>query len=149
MPARRPSSSTRSTSPSFASGGSAPPRAVPTDPADKFGDVFLVIDNFGDLYEKDFVMGDRAISIARQGLSYGIHVVTSSIGWLIGQKQALLNVSNARIELRLSNPDESQMGSGIDHRRAARRVLDTPGIRPDADEPRDVDGRTGDRRTQR
>ncbi|MBI3215551.1 MAG: type VII secretion protein EccCa [Mycobacterium sp.] len=99
-----------------------------TDPADKFGDVFLVIDNFGDLYEKDFAMGDRAITIARQGLSYGVHIVSSSNGWLIGQKQALLNVSNARIELRLSNPDESQMGSGIEHRRAARRVLDRPGF---------------------
>ncbi len=99
-----------------------------TDPSDKFGDVFLVIDNFGDLYEKDFATGDRAITIARQGLSYGIHIVTSSSGWLIGQKQALLNVSNARIELRLSNPDESQMGSGIEHRRAARRVLDRPGF---------------------
>lgn len=100
----------------------------PTDPSDKFGDVFLVIDNFGDLYEKDFAMGDRAVAIARQGLSYGIHIVTSSGGWLIGQKQALLTVSNARIELRLSNPDESQMGSGIEHRRAARRVLDRPGF---------------------
>ena len=40
-----------------------------TDPEDKFGDVFLVIDNFGDLYDKDNGMGDRAIAIARQGLS--------------------------------------------------------------------------------
>jgi len=100
----------------------------PTDPADKFGDVFLVVDNFGDLYEKDFGTGDRVVALARQGLSYGIHVITSSVGWLIGQKQALLNVSNARIELRLSNPDESQMGTGIEHRRAARRVLDRPGF---------------------
>ena len=99
-----------------------------TDPSDKFGDIFLVIDNFGDLYEKDYATGDRAIAIARQGLSYGIHIATSSSGWLIGQKQALLNVSNARVELRLSNPDESQMGSGIEHRRAARRVLDRPGF---------------------
>ena len=38
-----------------------------TDPDDKFGDVFLVIDNYGDLYDKDSAMGDRAISIARQG----------------------------------------------------------------------------------
>ncbi len=99
-----------------------------TDPADKFGDVFLVIDKFGDLYEKDFAMGDRAIAIARQGLSYGVHIISSTTGWLIGQKQALLSVSNARIELRLSNPDESQMGTGIEHRKAARRVLDRPGF---------------------
>ena len=99
-----------------------------TDPDDKFGDVFLVIDNFGDLYDKDNGMGDRAIAIARQGLSYGVHVVTSASGWLVGQKQALLNVSNARIQLRLSNPDETQMGTGMEHRRAARHTLDRPGF---------------------
>ena len=98
------------------------------DPADKFGDVFLVVDNFGDLYEKDNALGDRAIAIARQGLSYGVHVMTSASGWLVGQKQALLNVANARIQLRLSNPDETQMGTGMEHRRAARQTLDQPGF---------------------
>lgn len=99
-----------------------------TDPADKFGDVFLVIDNYGDLYDKDAGIGDRAIAIARQGLSYGVHVITSATAWFVGQKQGLLNVSNARIQLRLSNPDESQMGSGLDRRRAARNTLDRPGF---------------------
>ncbi|MFN8072193.1 MAG: type VII secretion protein EccCa [Mycobacterium sp.] len=99
-----------------------------TDHSDKFGDVFLVIDNFGDLYEKDSAVGDRAITIARQGLSYGVHVMTSASGWLVGQKQALLNVANARIQLRLSNPDETQMGTGMEHRRAARQTLDRPGF---------------------
>jgi type VII secretion protein EccCa/type VII secretion protein EccCb len=99
-----------------------------TDPEDKFGDVFLVIDNYGDLYEKDPGMGDRAIAIARQGLSYGVHVMSSSNGWFVGQKQGLLTVSNARIQLRLSNPDESQMGTGIEQRRAARNTLDRPGF---------------------
>jgi len=99
-----------------------------TDPEDKFGDVFLVIDNFGDLYDKDNGLGDRAIAIARQGLSYGVHVATSASGWLVGQKQALLSVSNARIQLRLSNPDETQMGTGMEHRRAARHTLDRPGF---------------------
>jgi type VII secretion protein EccCb len=99
-----------------------------TDPDDKFGDVFLVIDNYGDLYEKDAGMGDRAIALARQGLSYGVHVMTSSNGWFVGQKQGLLTVSNARIQLRLSNPDESQMGTGMELRRAARNTLDRPGF---------------------
>jgi type VII secretion protein EccCa/type VII secretion protein EccCb len=100
----------------------------PTDPADKFGDVFLVVDNFGDLYDKDGALGERVIAIARQGLSYGVHLMTSASGWLIGQKQALLAVSNARVQLRLSNPDESQMGTGMEHRRAARQTLDRPGF---------------------
>lgn len=99
-----------------------------TDPTDKFGDVFLVIDNYGDLYEKDPATGDRAIMIARQGLSYGVHVITSATAWFVGQKQGLLNVSNARIQLRLSNPDESQMGGGIEGKRAARNTLDRPGF---------------------
>ncbi|PQM45946.1 ESX secretion system protein EccC [Mycobacterium talmoniae] len=99
-----------------------------TDPADKFGDVFLVIDNFGDLYDKDPAMGDRAIAVARQGLSYGVHVATSATAWFVGQKQALLNVSNVRIQLRLSNPDESQMGTSMEQRKAARNTLDRPGF---------------------
>ncbi len=99
-----------------------------TDPTDKFGDVFFVIDNFGDLYEKDPGMGDRAIAVARQGLSYGVHIITSATAWLVGQKQALLNVSNARIQLRLSNPDESQMGNSFEERKAARNTLDRPGF---------------------
>lgn len=99
-----------------------------TDPEDKFGDVFLVIDNYGDLYEKDQAMGDRAIAIARQGLSYGVHVMTSATAWFVGQKQGLLNVSNARIQLRLSNPDESQMGTSIEQRKSARNTLDRPGF---------------------
>jgi type VII secretion protein EccCb len=99
-----------------------------TDPEDKFGDVFLVIDNYGDLYDKDAGMGDRAIAIARQGLSYGVHVMTSATAWFVGQKQGLLNVSNARIQLRLSNPDESQMGTSMEQRRAARNTLDRPGF---------------------
>ncbi len=100
----------------------------PTDPRDKFGDVFLVVDNFGDLYEKDAALGDRVIAIARQGLSYGVHLMTSASGWLVGQKQALLTVANARVQLRLSNPDETQMGTGMEHRRAARQTLDRPGF---------------------
>jgi type VII secretion protein EccCa/type VII secretion protein EccCb len=99
-----------------------------TDPDDKFGDVFLVIDNFSDLYDKDAPMGERAIAIARQGLSYGVHIMTTATAWLIGQKQQLVNVSNARIQLRLSNPDETQMGEGFERKKAARNTLDRPGF---------------------
>ncbi len=99
-----------------------------TDPDDKFGDVFLVIDNFSDLYDKDAAMGERAIAIARQGLSYGVHVMTTATAWLVGQKQQLVNVSNARIQLRLSNPDETQMGEGFERKKAARNTLDRPGF---------------------
>lgn len=99
-----------------------------TDPDDKFGDVILVIDNFSDFYEKDSAMGERAIAIARQGLSYGVHIMTTATAWLVGQKQQLVNVSNARIQLRLSNPDETQMGEGFQRKKAARNTLDRPGF---------------------
>ncbi|KLO28666.1 type VII secretion protein EccCa [Mycobacterium haemophilum] len=105
-----------------------PDAGAATDPDDKFGDVFLVIDNFSDLYDKGAAIGDRVIAIARQGLSYGVHVVTSATAWLVGQKQQLVNVSNARIQLRLSNPDETQMGEGFERRKAARNTLDRPGF---------------------
>ncbi|GBE64050.1 type VII secretion protein EccC [Mycobacterium sp. MFM001] len=98
------------------------------DVGDKFGDVFLVVDNFADLYEKEPGIGDRVIAIARQGLSYGVHVMSSANAWLVGQKQGLLNVSNARIQLRLSNPEESQMGTSFEQRKAARNTLDRPGF---------------------
>jgi type VII secretion protein EccCb len=83
---------------------------------------------FSDLYEKNAPIGDRLIGIARQGLSYGVHVMTSATAWLVGQKQQLVNVSNARIQLRLSNPDETQMGEGFERRKAARNTLDRPGF---------------------
>lgn len=102
--------------------------AAHTDPDDKFGDVFLVIDNFSDLFDKDAAMGERAIAIARQGLSYGVHIMTTATAWLVGQKQQLVNVSNARIQLRLSNPDETQMGEGFERKKAARNTLDRPGF---------------------
>ncbi|GAB3009400.1 type VII secretion protein EccCa [Mycobacterium bourgelatii] len=108
--------------------GTALDSAGSTDPDDKFGDVFLVIDNFADFYDKNAAMGDRAIAIARQGLSYGVHVMTSATAWLVGQKQQLVNVSNARIQLRLSNPDETQMGQGFERKKAARNTLDRPGF---------------------
>ncbi|WP_343710120.1 type VII secretion protein EccCa [Mycobacterium sp.] len=103
-------------------------RGGATDPDDRFGDVFLVIDNFGDLYDKDSGLGERAIGVAKRGLSYGVHVISSASSWLVGQKQALLNVSNARIQLRLSNPEESQLGAGFEQRKAARNTLDKPGF---------------------
>ena len=99
-----------------------------TDREATSADVFLVIDNFSDLYDKQVGIGDRVIAIARQGLSYGVHVMTTATGWLVGQKQQLVNVSNARIQLRLSNPDETQMGEGFERKKAARNTLDRPGF---------------------
>ncbi|EUA56716.1 ftsK/SpoIIIE family domain protein [Mycobacterium xenopi 4042] len=57
-----------------------------------------------------------------------MHVMTSANAWFVGQKQGMITVSNARIQLRLSNPDETQMGTSPELRKAARNTLDRPGF---------------------
>jgi type VII secretion protein EccCb len=53
----------------------------------------------------------------------------SAGGWIHGQRQKLLQNATARIQLRLAEPGESQMGhSAIESREAARRTLNRPGF---------------------
>ncbi len=100
-----------------------------TDPHDPFGDVFVVVDDYDDLYSKDTVLGDRIISLSSRGPEYGVHVICSAGGWIHGQRQSLLQNATARIQLRLADPSESQMGhSSIESREAARRTLNRPGF---------------------
>ena len=99
-----------------------------TDPDDKFGDVFLVVDNFSDLYDKDRAIGRPADRGRPPGAVLRGPRHDEATAWLVGQKQHLVNVSNARIQLRLSNPDETQMGEGFERRKAARNTLDRPGF---------------------
>jgi type VII secretion protein EccCa/type VII secretion protein EccCb len=100
-----------------------------TDPNDPFGDVFVVVDDYDDLYTKDTVLGDRIISLSSRGPEYGVHVMCSAGGWIHGQRQKLLQNATARIQLRLAEPGESQMGHvAIESREAARRTLNRPGF---------------------
>ncbi len=100
-----------------------------TDPTDPFGDVFVVLDDYDDLYSKDTLIGDRIISLSSRGPEYGVHVICSAGGWIHGQRQSLLQNATARIQLRLADPSESQMGhSSIESREAARRTLNRPGF---------------------
>lgn len=100
-----------------------------TDPHDPFGDVFVVLDDYDDLYSKDTVLGDRIISLSSRGPEYGVHLMCSAGGWIHGQRQSLLQNVTARIQLRLADPGESQMGhSSIESREAARRTLNRPGF---------------------
>ena len=129
--ARTRSGGSRSTSTGSASAGSAPAATgwaapIPTDP---FGDVFVVLDDFDDLYSKDTVLGDRIIALSSRGPEYGVHLICSAGGWIHGQRQSLLQNATARIQLRLADPSESQMGhSSIESREAARRTLNRPGF---------------------
>jgi type VII secretion protein EccCb len=100
-----------------------------TDPNDPFGDVFVVLDDYDGLYAMDNLLGDRIISLSSRGPEYGVHVMCSAGGWIHGQRQSLLQNVTARIQLRLADPSESQMGhSSIESREAARRTLNRPGF---------------------
>lgn len=100
-----------------------------TDPADNYGDVFVVIDDFADLYSADSALADRFINLASIGPEYGVHVMSSASGWIHGQRQALLQNSDVRIQLRLQEPNENQMGSAtLQGREAARNTYDRPGF---------------------
>ncbi|QUR69460.1 type VII secretion protein EccCa [Mycobacterium spongiae] len=100
-----------------------------TDANDPFGDVFVVLDDYDGLYSKDNLLGDRIISLSSRGPEYGVHVMCSAGGWIHGQRQSLLQNVTARIQLRLADPGESQMGhSSIESREAARRTLNLPGF---------------------
>jgi type VII secretion protein EccCa/type VII secretion protein EccCb len=100
-----------------------------TDPNDRYGDVFLVLDDFSELYKRDNLLGDRIIALSSRGPEYGVHVMVSAPGWVTEQKQALLQNAGARIELRLREPNETKMGQGsLEARKAAGRTLDRPGF---------------------
>ena len=63
-------------------------------------------------------------SLSSRGPEYGVHVMCSAGGWIHGQRQSLLQNVTARIQLRLADPSESQMGhSSLESREAARRTL--------------------------
>lgn len=100
-----------------------------TDPADRYGDVFLVVDDFSDLYASDSTIGDRIVALSSVGLEYGVHVIISASGWIHGQRQNLFQNANVKIQLRLADPTENKMGEGsLEARKAAKRTLNLPGF---------------------
>jgi type VII secretion protein EccCb len=55
--------------------------------------------------------------------------MTSASGWIHGQRQTLLQNSDVRIQLRLQNPGENEMGTAsLDARDAAKRTVNRPGF---------------------
>lgn len=100
-----------------------------TDPTDPYGDVFMVVDDFSDLWAADGMLGDRIIALSSIGPEYGVHVMSSAGGWIHGQRQALLQNSDVRIQLRLQDPGENQMGSvSLEGREASRNTWNRPGF---------------------
>ncbi|OBI50094.1 type VII secretion protein EccC [Mycobacterium kyorinense] len=89
---------------------------------DRFGDVFLVIDGWTAL-RHDFETLELSIStLAAQGLSFGVHVVVAASRWA-ELRPALRDQIGTRIELRLSDPTDSE----LDRRRAQQVPEGKPG----------------------
>ncbi len=89
--------------------------------SDPFGDVFLIVDGWGNFRAEFEDLEQRVTGIAGQGLSLGVHVIVGANRW--GEiRAALKDALGTRIELRLGDPSESE----IDRRVAAA----VPGSRP-------------------
>ncbi len=92
----------------------------------EFGDVFLVVDNFGqvqvDLESSDADSIEDIIALIANGLTYGVHVVLATNLWSEIRMRLRSNIGT-RLELRLNDPTDSD----IDPRLAAMIPAGTPG----------------------
>ncbi|HEV7579807.1 MAG TPA: type VII secretion protein EccCa [Mycobacterium sp.] len=89
---------------------------------DPFGDVFLVIDGWASLRHEFQSVEESIMSIAVQGLSFGVHVVLSASRWA-EMRPSLKDQIGTRIELRLGDPADSE----LDRKRAHDVPRDRPG----------------------
>jgi DNA segregation ATPase FtsK/SpoIIIE, S-DNA-T family len=89
---------------------------------DGFGDVFLVVDGWLTL-RQDFEDLEPAVTaLAARGLGYGIHVVAAAGKWS-EFRPAVRDLFGSRLELRLGDPYESEIGRAA----AANVPADAPG----------------------
>lgn len=80
--------------------------------ADVFGDVFLVIDNWAAFRADYEALESTVITLINQGLTYGIHVVITASRW--GEiRPAIKDLIGSRLELRLGDPSESDLGRKV------------------------------------
>ncbi|WP_319457968.1 MULTISPECIES: type VII secretion protein EccCa [unclassified Mycobacterium] len=77
------------------------------DEADRYGEVFLVIDGWAAARQECAGLEEAVTAIAAQGLSVGVHVVIAAARW--GElRPALKDQLGTRIELRLGDAAESE-----------------------------------------
>ncbi len=95
-------------------------RAAGTLPDEPLGDVFLVIDGWGQLRQELEDLEPVVTDIAARGLGLGIHVILASGRWA-DFRSALNNSLGTRIELRVTDPFDSQID-----RKAAQRLTSAP-----------------------
>jgi DNA segregation ATPase FtsK/SpoIIIE, S-DNA-T family len=76
---------------------------------DGFGDVFLVVDGWLTLRQEFEALEQTITAIAARGLGYGVHVVASAGKWS-EFRPAVRDLFGTRMELRLGDPYESEIG---------------------------------------
>ncbi|NKY88791.1 type VII secretion protein EccC [Nocardia veterana] len=76
---------------------------------DRFGDVFLVIDGWAVIREEFEALEADVNALAAQGLSYGVHVMLGASRWA-EIRPVIKDQIGTRIELRLGDPSDSEMG---------------------------------------
>ena len=90
--------------------------------SDGFGDVFLVVDGWLTLRQDYEDLEPVVTALAARGLGYGIHVVAASSKWS-EFRPAIRDLFGSRLELRLGDPYESELGRAA----AANVPADAPG----------------------
>ena len=94
----------------------------PVDDEDSFGDVFLVVDGWAGIRSDFETLETQLASMAAQGLSYGVHLLITATRWA-EIRPATKDLIGTRIELRLGDPSDSEIGRA----KAARVPESRPG----------------------
>lgn len=76
---------------------------------DPFGDVFLVVDGWPGIRQDFEALEAQIGALAGQGLSFGVHVIIATPRWA-DIRPALKDQLGTRIELRLGDPTDSDVG---------------------------------------
>jgi DNA segregation ATPase FtsK/SpoIIIE, S-DNA-T family len=74
-----------------------------------FGDVFLIIDNYGLFVQEFDALEDDLIELAATGLTYGVHLVLAANRWMEIRVKVRDNIGT-RLELHLNDPLDSEFG---------------------------------------
>jgi S-DNA-T family DNA segregation ATPase FtsK/SpoIIIE len=87
------------------------PEIAAQDPLsqDNFGDVVLVVDGWASIKSDFETLEPTLQSLAIQGLSYGVHLAISASRWM-EIRPAVKDMLGTRIELRLGDPIDSEVG---------------------------------------